>query len=253
MPKSPSSSPRRSPILFPAWIAVIFCLSAPVWSGDFAVSPIRMDLDRSAKTGAVTVSNDADTSLQLQVKLSAWTQDAEGKDVYEESNDLTWFPRMITLPPKEQQLVRAGLRLPAAEQEKSYRLFIEEIPEPAKVDEKRGAAVAVAIRFGVPIFVKPVQEAPKGEIERIEVVGGDLRVRIRNTGNVHFVVQSLAATSGNFSKSIEGWYLLPGAVRTHTIPVGTEACRGLGRVRIAITTDRMELAGEAEVDKAGCK
>jgi len=234
--------------------ALLFPFAFSAQSGDFAVSPIRMDLDRAAKTGAVTVSNDdAEKSLQLQVKLTEWTQDAEGKDHYEESNDLTYFPRMISLGPKEQQLVRAGLRLPPPEQEKSYRLFIEEIPDLTRPEGAQGAAVAVAIRFGVPIFVKPVEEKPQGEIESIRAEGGDLKIRVRNTGNVHFTIESLTAGGEGFSKAIEGWYLLPGMVRTHMIPLGHDVCAGLGKVEVAVKTDRMELSGRADIDKAGCR
>src|SRR5512147_2306777 len=66
-------APRPSALLF------LFLLLLPVAAkaGDWRVSPIRLDLGRDTKSGAVTVANDSDDRLQVQMKAYEWTQDAE--------------------------------------------------------------------------------------------------------------------------------------------------------------------------------
>src|SRR5512145_3038365 len=120
-------------------------------AGVWRVSPIRLDLGREAKTGVITVINGAEEKLQFQMTAHEWVQDDEGKDVYAESADLVYYPKIMVIEPKEERILRAGIRVPAAAREKAYRLFIEEIPEPRK---SPGTSVAIAVRFGVPIFVK---------------------------------------------------------------------------------------------------
>lgn len=222
-------------------------------AGQFGVSPIRLDLDRGARTGAVTISNDdTDKPLQVQMKLFAWTQDAKGDDQYEESGDLTFFPRIMTLPPQEQRLLRAGIHLPPGPAERPYRLFIEEIPGPAK-DTAKGAQVSVAIRFGVPIFVAPLKVEAQGVIDKAEVAKGTLQVLVRNTGNVHFVIQTLTARSGDaFNNEVSGWYLLPGAARTYSIKIPPDICTKLSKLDVTVKTDKLELTRSVDIDKSMC-
>lgn len=235
-------------------IALLLGVPMAAPAGDFSVSPIRLELQRGAKTGAVTVNNDATAPLNLQVKLAAWSQDAVGKDVYEDSNDLTYFPRLIKLAPQKQQLVRVGLRIPARDSEKTYRLFLEEIPEPLKPDQTRvaAAAIAVAIRFGVPIFVKPPQETIRGAITSLTMLDNALIVKVQNTGNVHFIIEALTATRASFKKSIQGWYLLPGITRDYTIPLDTDGCQAVGAVQVSVKTNRLELSETMPANQVKC-
>lgn len=223
----------------------------PAGAGQFGVSPIRIDLDRSARSGAITVSNDEQAGpLRVQLRLFEWTQDAEGKDAYRENEDLLYFPRLMAMEKGEQKLVRVGLRTPPPEREKSYRLFIEELPA---APEPGGARVAIAVRFGVPIFLKPVQEEIRGEIEKLEMEKGVLRVGVRNSGNVHFTIKSIQAGSGEaFSKEAPGWYLLAGAAREHRIEVPAQDCARLRQIHVTVKAEQLELKGTLAVNAAMC-
>lgn len=239
-------------------LARIFCcglalLALPVAAGNFGVSPIRVELDRNAKTGAITVSNDDTDALRVQIRLFEWTQDAAGKDEYRESEDLLYFPKLMVLEKNEQKLVRVGLRTPAAAREKTYRLFVEELPGPLPPGAPPGARVALRVRFGVPIFLKPAQAEARGEIEKIEMAKGVLRVTVRNTGNAHFVINTITAASGGaYSKEAPGWYLLAGAVREHAVPVPPEMCRKLKQIDVTAKTDQFELKGALDITASMC-
>jgi fimbrial chaperone protein len=228
-------------------------LALPALGGNFGVSPIGLDLDRNAKSGAITVSNDDAEPLRVQIRLFEWTQDAGGKDEYRESEDLIYFPKLMALEKNEQKLVRVGLRTPAAAMEKTYRLFVEELPGPPPPGAPPGARVAMKVRFGVPIFLKPAVPEARGEIQATDMAKGALRVRVRNTGNVHFVISAIAVSGGgNYAKEVAGWYLLPGVVRDYIIPVTPEACRKLGRVNVTARTEQFELKAALDVAASMC-
>jgi fimbrial chaperone protein len=247
------SAARRLLVLF-----VLFLLLLPLaaWAGDWRVSPIRLDLGRDAKSGVVTVINESDDRLQVQMTAMEWTQDAEGKDQYAVSDDILFFPRLMIFDKKEEKILRAGIRVPATAKEKAYRLFIEEIPGPRKPQE--GTAVAIAIRFGVPIFVHPLKEEPRGLVGPLTMSAGTLRVPVKNTGNVHFVIQSVLVKGKNgkgdeiVSKELSGWYLLAGASREYTTAVSPEACGNLADIEVEVKTDKIPLHGQMVADRSMC-
>lgn len=234
-------------------LGLLAALPSAVQAGSFGVSPIRIDLGPAARTGAITVTNDNEEELRVQIRLAEWTQDAAGKDVYRDSEDLVFFPRLMTIGRGEQKLVRVGLRQAAGPQEKAYRLFVEELPPPPQPGAADRARVAIAVRFGVPIFVLPPKEEARGSIERLELADGKLRVGVRNTGNVHFTIRSIAASgAGGFSKEMAGWYLLPGAAREHELHIPSKDCAALKQLLVAAQTDRIELKDSLAVDPSRC-
>jgi fimbrial chaperone protein len=209
-------------------------------AGNFAVSPIRLDFDRTTKTGVITITNDDDDKLQIQMKAFEWTQDADGKDKYEESDDLIFFPKIATVEKGEQRLLRTSYKIPATDKQKTYRLFIEEIPGPQKTPTQ-GAQIAVAVRFGVPIFLKPLKEEVKGEVDSVKYADGKLNVKIKNAGNTHFFINNIQLKSGEkIAEDIKGWYLLNNAARTYSIAMTPQACSGLGKFDIVVKTDIVE-------------
>jgi fimbrial chaperone protein len=239
-------------------IVALFCLiliCSIAFSGEFRVTPIRLDFDRGAKSGVITIVNEGGEKLNLQMRAFEWSQDAEGKDRYTETNDIIFFPRIMSLDKKEEKILRAGIKIPATTKEKTYRLFIEEIPEPKKGE---GVNIAIAIRFGVPIFVKPLKEELKGEIEKVDFSKGVLNALIKNRGNTHFIIQSIDIKGRNakgeesFSKELSGWYLLSGVSRSYTTTIPEEMCKALSRLDLEVRTDRVKLNGKLDVDQTMC-
>lgn len=224
-------------------------------AGEFRVTPIRLDFDRGAKSGVITVINEGEEDLHVQMRAFEWNQDAEGKDHYVETNDIIFFPRIMTVEKKEKRLLRAGIRIPATARERTYRLFIEEIPGPKKAE---AVNVAIAIRFGVPIFVKPFKEDAKGEIENIGLSKGLVNVRVKNTGNLHFTISSVEIKGRNskgeeiFSKQLNGWYLLNNVSRNYSTPVREESCKDISSIETVVETNRFVITRNLDVVQEMC-
>jgi fimbrial chaperone protein len=245
-------------LLRPASVLVfVFLLLSPIntFSAEFRVTPIRLEFDRGAKSGIIKIINEDDEKLHVQMKAMEWTQDAEGKDQYTETNDIIFFPRIMVIEKNEERILRAGIKIPAIRQERTYRLFIEEIPNPKKAE---GTVVAIAIRFGVPIFSRPLKEEAKGEIEKIDLLKGVLSATVKNKGNVHFIINSIDVRGKNakgeeiFSKELSGWYLLSGASRLYSTPVPQDVCNDSVRLDVEVKTTRFKLNGKLDVDQTMC-
>lgn len=223
--------------------------------GNWRVAPIMLDFDKGARTGSITVYNEGTEKLTVQMKAMEWSQDAEGKDKYADTRDIIFFPKIMTLEKNENKIIRAGIRIPAVAREKTFRLFIEEIPEPKK---KEGSTVAIAIRFGVPIFAKPLKEELRGEIGDAGMTHGKLSFVVSNTGNVHFRITSISATEkdakGNilYSRELEGWYLLNGVSRTYTADIPKDKCIPGAVFDISVKADNLNLNKSLSVDKSMC-
>jgi fimbrial chaperone protein len=236
---------------------VLACVQSPAAAGEFAVSPITMELGPGVKSGAFTVTNTGGDKISFQVSASEWTQDAEGKDLYAETRDLVFFPKILTVEKGEQRVIRVGFRFPAGAAEKTYRLFIEEMPSPQNRGAG-GARVSFVIRFAPPVFVAPAERKTAGAIDAIRLHGGKISAVVRNRGNVHFRVNSflLRGRSADgaeiFSREIDGGYVLQGAARKIEVPFPQENCANLSVIEIEAKAANLNLNGKLDVQQGMC-
>lgn len=240
------------------WLLTIGILLAPGngWAGSWRVIPIRLDFNKKTHSGVVSIANDDTVPLTVRVEADQWLQGDEGKDRYIKSDDLIFFPQVLTVGPKEERVVRVGIKTPAIKTEKTYRLFISEDPSARK---PQGTGVAIAIRFGVPIFVEPLQKEPQGEIQGLALEQGKAHFSVANTGNVHFRIKTVKATGFDtesrplFSKDLSAWYVLAGVSRQYDLEIPQESCLQLHTLSVEVTSDdRAPLNQQINVDQAAC-
>lgn len=220
------------------------------------VIPIRLDFDQRVRSGIITLINDNEQPVAFTVEAMEWTQDEQGKDQYRETGDLIFFPKTLTINPGEERVVRAGIKVPPLKQEKTYRLFIQEQPQK---NETPGTAVAIAVRFGVPVFALPPRQDLRGEIATATLERGLLEFDARNTGNVHFRIDSTAVRGQNskgeeiFSHDIQGWYLLANGGQHFTVEIPADVCRQLKTIGIQASGANLTFSKEIDVDPAQCQ
>lgn len=231
--------------------ALSAALHRPATAAEFSITPIRAELRPGAQSETITITNESRTRLRAVVKLSSWAQDAEGRDVYADSSDLVYFPRQLDIEPGAKRMIRVGLRAPAtAAVERTYRLFIEEIPEPAAAGQ---AAVSFYFKFGVPIFVPPPGASAQPDIGELTLAGGKLSIPVRNAGNQHFRLTKLAVTDGDgWSHEVPGWYSLGGTSRSYVAEVPPEVCRKAKTLAVRLEGEKLSFDRSLHVDPASC-
>jgi fimbrial chaperone protein len=251
----------------PAAFVLLLVLGAlfasPAFSSNFRVEPTSLELSGSAKSGAFTVLNDADDKLNVQISAKEWAQDAEGKDVYGEARDVVFFPKIMTVEAHGQRAIRIGIKTPPALQEKTYRLFVEEIPSPNKAPDVKTAGkisggLTIAFRYSTPIFVKPVRPQESCVIDKIGMSRGAAKAIVTNTGNVHVKLLAVRftgkAADGKvlYSKEFAGWYLLRGRSRSYEASVPKELCGSLSSIEVKAQSENLTVNGSLNVQKKMC-
>lgn len=244
--------------------AVAICIGIFLWqllfpvfvfSGEWRVKPIRLFFDQRTKTGAITVINEGASRLRVQMEAFEWTQDEGGENRYTETSDIIFYPKIMVLERNEERIIRAGVKMPALARERTYRLFIEETPDR---NTGEGPAVTIAIRFGVPIFVKPLRAETRGEIGAIELAKGTLTIPVKNTGNVHFRINTIDIRGKNakgeetFSRDLRGWYILNGISRLFSASIPRDACMGSDTIEVQVKADTVRLNGKFNIDRQEC-
>jgi len=242
---------------------LILLTSSPVFASNFSITPTSLELSGSVKSGAFSVINSGTEKLNCQVDVKEWSQDADGKDIYTETKDVVYFPKIMTVEPSEQRAIRIGLKGPLSPKEKTYRLFVEEIPSQQKpTDEKKtgkiSAGLTIAFRYATPVFVKPIKQQESAVIEDLLMSKGTVKASIRNTGNIHIKLLAVTfrgtAKDGKelFSKDVAGWYVLQAMARPYEVAVPKEMCKNLSVLEISAQSENFTINGKLNVQKNMC-
>lgn len=233
----------------------LLCLSAHrSWAGNFSVWPLEVTLSQGSAaelltTELLTLRNESDEPLRFEVTVAQWDQSPAGEMLLKPTDDIVYFPALLAIPPREVRKIRVGTVARTGSMEKSYRLFVEQLPEPDRKPQPRSAQVRVRVltKMGIPIFVQPHKLTRASEITGLTMAEGLLRFQIKNTGNIHFQVRKIRVAGftdpGNpqFSKETSGWYILAGGVRDYEISIPAADCRRTRRIEITVATETGEI------------
>jgi len=225
------------------------------FSVDFSINPVRIFFDSSKKTDVVTIKNESQGKVALQLSSVAWTQDEKEDNVYSSTDDILFFPKLLELAPEEEKIVRIGIKVPHEEAEKTYRLFFEEIPDNSQTDT---TAVKIIMKVGVPIFISPLKANASGVIHTFDMTGSALSVGIRNEGNIHFIIKSMQIAgkdvSGKelYTAERAGGYLHHGKSKSFTFDIPQDMCRGIKTLSLHIETDRFEMGKQIDIVREMC-
>lgn len=225
-------------------------------SANFSVNPIRVFFDSENKTNILTIKNESSEEITLQIKAVAWTHNEDGKGIYSPTEDIIFFPKIATIKAEEQKIIRLGTKASQEKQEKTYRLFLEEIPAPSTTEN---TAVKIIMNVGVPIFIAPHKIEALGTIEKIGLSKGSLSLTVKNEGNVHLILQSIkvagrdASGEEAYGTEIAGGYLHQGKSKNFTIEIPLEKCLDIKTVNVDIKTDRLSMKEKLDIGKEMCK
>lgn len=234
-----SRSSQCLALLFGLALAAIPSRSAH--AADFHVSPVRFDLGKKQRTALLTISNTSAEPLRLQVSMHVWSQDAQNPQALTPTQDLTYYPSLLTVEPGQARNIRIGGQLQPADTEKSYRLLVTQLPptaQPANAMELR-----VLTQMSIPVFVEAEQSAPHGTVEEVALNRGELSFLLHNTGNIHFFAKKARIQGRDargallFDKEQSGWYVLPGVKQRFKVPVPPPLCARLHSVSVEVSTD----------------
>jgi fimbrial chaperone protein len=180
----------------------------------FNIAPIRLEMDRSHQTGVLTLHNDGDAPLTIEVRSVAWSQD-QGSDHYDPTGELIVTPPVFVVPAHTDQIVRVARRGGAdGQRERTYRLFFEEVPAAAPAGF---IGLKVALRIGIPVFFAAPAAKPELAFSASWRADGTLDLAAQNRGLAHFQITDfeLAAPDATVVARVGGSRYVLGGSEAH--------------------------------------
>jgi fimbrial chaperone protein len=112
------------------------------------VSPVGIDLKAGTAASTVRIWNNDRQPVNVQVRVFRWTK-VNGKDRLEPTADVVASPPMTKLGAGSENLIRVvRVTKRAIEGKESYRLMVDELPDPRK---QKPGTVNVVVRHSIPV------------------------------------------------------------------------------------------------------
>ncbi|WP_162932263.1 fimbrial biogenesis chaperone [Solimonas sp. K1W22B-7] len=152
-------------------------VTTAVTAAGLSVTPISLEFTSAAPAQALWLSNTGDAPIDAQLRAYAWNQD-EGKDRLLPTRDLVLSPPMIALQPGQKQLVRVIRTAATGPRESSYRILVDELPDPAKLQQ----GLHFVMQFSIPVFADTGTAAAPALEWRLAREGDKLKLITDNKG-----------------------------------------------------------------------
>jgi fimbrial chaperone protein len=222
-------------------LAIALALAGPAVASDIAVAPIQLSIPSGDGAAVMNIQNKSTYPVRLQITGSAWDQQPNGVMKLTPSEDLIFFPTLVTVAPLETQQIRIGVEGGAASTERTFRVFINELPS---INEAlTGHSIAVRLKVGVPVFVEPSRQVRALAIPSATLASGKIDFSLRNNGTVREMIDKIevagldAGGKTVAGASADAWYVLAGGRRDFSLPFSKAACRSVSSINITAQTN----------------
>lgn len=212
-------------------------------AGSFDIVPISITLSPAASTGMLVLTNKGAELVRFHVTAFAWDQAADGEMVVKPTNDIVFFPAMVSLNPGEARKIRVGVNVKPGTVERSYRVFVQELPKLVKVNADSASAVHMLTKMGIPVFFEAATRKAVPAVSGLAINGKRVSFSATNRGTAHYraekiVVSAKDASTVVHSEEVKGWYVLAGGTRAYVVELPQAACATLKSLQVDLHSDR---------------
>jgi fimbrial chaperone protein len=246
-------STRRRLICRLALVSALFAGRADASS--FTVNPTQIYFSGRTVSALLTLRNESTEPLRFQLSAFSWDQNEHGEMQLQPTEDVIFFPTLLTLGPKEERKVRVGTTTAFGPVERTYRIFVEELPS---AEPSTQAGVRVLTKMGIPVFLRPAKMVAEGGLQDLRVTDGTFSFKLRNSGNVHFVpqrvrVRALGPTNNLlFERELAGWYVLAGGTRIFDLELPKSDCSGISSLAVDVQIGGTALTDQIVAPPSAC-
>jgi fimbrial chaperone protein len=227
-------------------------------AASLSVNPTQIKLSKESPSALLTIKNEGTTATRVQVTVHVWAQRLDGQMDLKPTTDIVFFPSMLTLEAGQGRTIRIGTTAAFTTTERSYRIFIEELPSPG-TEGLDASAVRMYTRLGIPIFLAPHNAKALPSLSTVKLDNGALNFRLENTGSAHFVPESIevkgygARGEATFNRKLTGWYVLAGSARDFTVPFDSPDCSRLRSLVIEAHVGQTVLKEQLATPRGTCR
>ncbi|MFT3905031.1 MAG: fimbria/pilus periplasmic chaperone [Steroidobacteraceae bacterium] len=200
----------------------MFAATRTAAAGNFSLAPIRVELDPGHRSEVLTVHNEDDAPVTIQISAVAWSQ-ASGEEQFADTRELLVTPPVLQVPAHGERIVRVALRRePDTAQELSYRLFFQEVPQASATNFN---GLKVALRVSLPVFVAAGTPGHADlQWQARWQQDGSLRLEADNRGLMHQQLTGFDVQLGDRKVPVQlARYVLPGSRISWDVKLPTDA------------------------------
>jgi len=219
----------------------------------FTVEPTQIVFSGRTTSVLLTLRNESDEPLRFELSAFSWNQSPAGEMQLTATDDIIFFPALLTLAPHESRRVRVGSATAFETREKSYRIFVEELPP----SDRHSTGVRVLTKMGIPIFLRPAKEVASAALNDVGQKNGKLSFVLSNAGTVHLLpsaihVRGLAGSVTAFDSELNGWYLLAGGRREFELGFPQSDCASITSVMVDVQFEAESLQQGLQTPNGVC-
>jgi fimbrial chaperone protein len=201
------------------------------------VTPIQVELTNAEPNAIVTLHNRGSDPVRYQVSVFAWQQGPKGEMQLSRTKDVLFFPGLLSLGPDERRNLRVSSAASFGAVEKTYRLFVEELPGAPRPPN---SGVKMLTRVGIPVYLEPRTPLAGADVTALSLAGRRFSFVLRNTGNVRLrpeVVRVTARAAGGelvFDEPLSSWYVLAASDRRFELDVPAASCARVRTLTVSV-------------------
>lgn len=247
----------RAASFISAWCFLAVLLwSAAALCGTFQVNPIRITLSQQNTSALLAVRNESAEKVRFQIGVFEWDQSVDGEMLLNPTEELVFYPNLLVIDPGDERNIRVGTSKAVVASEKSYRIFVEELP-PAENSDHNG--IRILTKMGVPIFIQPAKRLQQGSVEGMQLDRGEFTFEVKNAGNVHFFPRAIRVqgktSDGDtlLERQLQPWYILSGGMRRYSIEVAQTDCPKLQNLTVEVELEGKILKETFSVPQRACQ
>ncbi|WP_396330196.1 molecular chaperone [Burkholderia anthina] len=232
-------------------LAALLCAAGAAHAASLQISPVTIEFGADDTATGVTLRNPGERPVYGQVRVFRWDQ-ADGHDTLTPTQDLVASPPLIEIGTQSEQLVRVvRASRTASGTEQSYRLLIDELPQPGETPTN---GVAIRLRYSIPVFVEPATNgAPQLAWTLLHDSGGWV-LRVRNGGarRAQLASVELVAADGHAYPLTRGLlgYALAGSTSQWSVPLPPGVALG-GKVTVRAAVNAQPASAVVSVEPPG--
>lgn len=234
---------------------IVFFIFHTAHGGTFQVNPIRINFSAQTSTALLTIRNDSAEKVRFQIEAFSWDQRQDGEMILNPTDDIIFYPTLLSVEPGKERKVRVGTSNPLVRVEKTYRIFVAELPP---VDPPRINGIRMLTRMGVPIFIQPSKGEVRGQISNLGLNGMNFSFELKNEGNVHFFpkairVKGIGSQGETYiAQDLQGWYVLAGGSREFRVGLPESRCPKIHALTVEVELDDRTLKESFHLPASAC-
>jgi len=225
-------------------LGFVFGKAESVLARTVVVSPVNIYLTADTPSALLTLTNQGSERVTFEISLYSWSQSDAGAMQLAPTSDIIFFPSLVTLNPGEVRNIRIGTVIKPGEIEKSYRLFLEELPSPRTRGSDHGRLhVRLLSKISLPIFLEPDRVRFNTSISDVTIHNRALSFKINNSGTAHILPQAVNVSGKDqagdvlFQRASIVWYILAGESSKLDVDLPARTCAEIRLLSVSLETD----------------